>query len=325
MFEDFQKALGYNGGSAPQLSMQAEIDAMLPEPAKGSLPLPSDGAIAAATEGGLDYETLPDVSGSPPSWRRTTWRGATVYAGGETSALKRLRGYDGECMAVKATAGEEKAKDIRLKTWAPFLTSQPQMLSSKLSPWIANGALSPKMVAYEINKPATLGGVVENDLVFELMARDFYRLNCAKHGANLYLPEGPPGTDKTFLKMFKASKPAKASKDDEEMVDRWKEGETGIPLIDALMRELLTTGYISYRGRQHVASYFVHDLGLDWRVGADHFQASLLDYNACSNWGNWAMVAGLSGGGHLSNFPTGDQTDVTRKVLTFDHVEQARG
>ena len=130
---------------------------MLPTPAEGSLPLPADVSIAAAVEGGLDYETLPDVSGQPPSWRRTTWRGATVYAGGESSGLKRLRGYDGECMAVKATAGEEKAKDIRLKTWAPFLTSHPEMLSTKLSPWIANGALSPKMVAKEINKEAKLG------------------------------------------------------------------------------------------------------------------------------------------------------------------------
>ena len=109
--------------------------------------------------------------------------------------------------------------------------------------------------------------------------------------------------------VFQASKPAKASKDDEEMIQRWKDGETGIPLIDALMRELLTTGYISYRGRQHVASYFVHDLGLDWRVGADFFEAQLIDYDVCSNWGNWAMAAGLTGA----------------PVSRFDTVAQAKG
>ena len=47
---------------------------------------------------------------------------------------------------------------------------------------------------------------------------------------------------------------------------------------------------------QNVASYLALDLQLDWRDGADHFESLLLDYDVCSNWGNWAAAAGVTGG-----------------------------
>ena len=53
---------------------------------------------------------------------------------------------------------------------------------------------------------------------------------------------------------------------------------------------------MSNRGRQNVASYLAHDLGMDWRQGAEWFEARLLDYDVCSNWGNWVSAAGLSPG-----------------------------
>ena len=59
------------------------------------------------------------------------------------------------------------------------------------------------------------------------------------------------------------------------------------------MNQLKTIGYISNRGRQLVASCFVHELGLDWRYGAAFFQKHLIDYDAASNWGNWQYLAGV--------------------------------
>ena len=59
------------------------------------------------------------------------------------------------------------------------------------------------------------------------------------------------------------------------------------------MRELNATGFMSNRGRQNVASYLVHDLGQDWRAGAAYFEHQLLDYDPCSNYGNWNYVAGV--------------------------------
>ena len=62
-------------------------------------------------------------------------------------------------------------------------------------------------------------------------------------------------------------------------------GCTGYPFVDANMRELRCTGFMSNRGRQNVASFLVRDLGLDWRLGAQYFESVLLDYDVCSNYG----------------------------------------
>jgi FAD binding domain of DNA photolyase len=59
---------------------------------------------------------------------------------------------------------------------------------------------------------------------------------------------------------------------------------------------LVVSGFMSNRGRQNVASYLVLDLGIDWRLGADHFESTLVDYDVTSNWGNWVAAAGLTGG-----------------------------
>ena len=70
---------------------------------------------------------------------------------------------------------------------------------------------------------------------------------------------------------------------------------TGVPFVDANMRELKRTGWMSNRGRQNVASFLVKDLGLDWRLGAEWFESQLLDHDVCSNYGNWNYAAGGEG------------------------------
>eukprot|EP00929_Paragymnodinium_shiwhaense_P044459 TRINITY_DN22809_c0_g3_i1.p1 TRINITY_DN22809_c0_g3~~TRINITY_DN22809_c0_g3_i1.p1 ORF type:complete len:277 (-),score=40.18 TRINITY_DN22809_c0_g3_i1:58-888(-) len=60
------------------------------------------------------------------------------------------------------------------------------------------------------------------------------------------------------------------------------------------MREIKATGYMSNRGRYIVASYLVHFLGIDWRVGADWFEHLLLDHDVCTNYGEWASMAGVA-------------------------------
>ena len=70
------------------------------------------------------------------------------------------------------------------------------------------------------------------------------------------------------------------------------------------MNELRQTGLLSNRGRQIAASCLVNELGLDWRCGAGYFAQQLLDYDACSNWGNWQYIAGVGadprGGRHFN-------------------------
>jgi deoxyribodipyrimidine photo-lyase len=80
--------------------------------------------------------------------------------------------------------------------------------------------------------------------------------------------------------------------DQPEAVAAWKEGRTGVPFVDAAMRQLLAEGYMPNRQRMVVASYLTKELGVDWRIGAAHFQEQLIDGDVASNSGNWQWVAG---------------------------------
>lgn len=70
-------------------------------------------------------------------------------------------------------------------------------------------------------------------------------------------------------------------------------GDTGVGLVDANMRELNETGFMSNRGRQVVASFLTIDLYIDWRLGAEYFEELLVDHDVYSNWANWQYVAGV--------------------------------
>lgn len=81
----------------------------------------------------------------------------------------------------------------------------------------------------------------------------------------------------------------------QDSVQRWKNGMTGMPIVDALMRELNATGFMPNRGRMIVASYLVCDLKQDWRFGAYHFEETLIDHDVQSNYGNWALQSLIAG------------------------------
>lgn len=68
-------------------------------------------------------------------------------------------------------------------------------------------------------------------------------------------------------------------KSDPDAFKKWCEGKTGVPYVDANMRELLQTGWMSNRGRQNVASFLVKDLCLDWRLGAEWFESLLVSHS----------------------------------------------
>ena len=156
--------------------------------------------------------------------------------------------------------------------------------SSKFSPWLATGSISPRVIFAEIAKYERER--VENDstywLFFELIWRDFFRFSAISFGDAFFKLGGPQGNPKKY-----------PWKRDGALFYAWREGRTGYPLVDANMRELKATGFMSNRGRQIVASFLTRDLGLDWRLGASWFEECLLDYDPCSNWGNWCYAAGV--------------------------------
>ncbi len=78
----------------------------------------------------------------------------------------------------------------------------------------------------------------------------------------------------------------------EELFQKWCEGKTGYPFVDAGMRELNTTGHMHNRVRMIVASFLCKHLLIDWRWGESYFASKLLDYEQASNVGNWQWAAG---------------------------------
>ena len=152
--------------------------------------------------------------------------------------------------------------------------------SSKFSPWLALGCISPRSIYSEVKRyeEDVHKNVSTYWMIFELIWRDYFRFSAQKYGDNIFRLGGIQGK-----KLEKRT--------DEEWFDKWKNAETGIPFIDANMRELRLTGYMSNRGRQNVASFLAQNMDFDWRWGAAWFESMLIDYDVCSNWGNWAYNA----------------------------------
>uniref|UniRef100_A0A0D3E1F1 Photolyase/cryptochrome alpha/beta domain-containing protein n=1 Tax=Brassica oleracea var. oleracea TaxID=109376 RepID=A0A0D3E1F1_BRAOL len=117
-------------------------------------------------------------------------------------------------------------------------------------------------------------------VLFELLWRDYFRFLSIKCGNSLFHLGGPRDVQGEWSQ-------------DKRLFESWRDGKTGYPLIDANMKELSTTGFMSNRGRQIVCSFLVRDMGLDWRMGAEWFETCLLDYDPCSNYGNWTYGAGV--------------------------------
>ncbi len=80
--------------------------------------------------------------------------------------------------------------------------------------------------------------------------------------------------------------------DDENGFNKWCEGNTGYPIVDAGMRELNTTGFMHNRVRMIVASFLCKHLLIDWRLGEAYFAAKLLDFDLASNNGGWQWASG---------------------------------
>ncbi|MBD2326137.1 DASH family cryptochrome [Alkalinema sp. FACHB-956] len=154
--------------------------------------------------------------------------------------------------------------------------------SSKFSPWLALGCLSPRYLYEQVAQYETQR--IRNDstywLIFELLWRDYFRWVCAKHGDRVFYRDGLRGVSFPW-------------KQDWPRFEQWQAGQTGYPLVDANMQELAATGFMSNRGRQNVASFLTKNLGIDWRMGAEYFESQLIDYDVCSNWGNWNYAAGV--------------------------------
>merc|ERR1719217_644587 len=150
-------------------------------------------------------------------------RGVMPFPGGETAALARLKHY----------LWDSDALGTYFETRNGMLGAD---YSSKFAPWLAHGCLSPRQVANECKKYESER--VQNKstywMVFELIWRDYFRYYSAKHGRSIFMEGGPIDSMQVW-------------RTDPELLRRWKTGTLGVPLVDANMRELAATGFMSNR------------------------------------------------------------------------------
>ncbi|WP_336215318.1 cryptochrome/photolyase family protein [Nonomuraea sp. LPB2021202275-12-8] len=141
--------------------------------------------------------------------------------------------------------------------------------TSRLSPYLRFGCLSPLELAHR--------AAGSEAFLRQLCWRDFY------HQVTYAFPQ---------INRIDYRPRGHRWKDDQNALQAWCEGMTGLPIVDAGMRQLLAEGWMHNRARLIVASYLVKLLKIDWRAGAQHFFDHLLDGDVANNSGNWQWVAG---------------------------------
>jgi deoxyribodipyrimidine photo-lyase len=196
-------------------------------------------------------------------------RTAFPFLGGEDEAMKRLQDY----------FWESKKLSVYKLTRNGLIGTD---FSSKFSPWLANGSISAKTIYWEVIKYEQQ--VEKNDstywLIFELIWRDYFKYISLKNGNTIFKLGGILDKKYDWNSNLYA-------------INRWINGTTEEPFVNANMVELKQTGWMSNRGRQNVGSYFAKELLIDWRIGAAYFEAMLIDYDVHSNYGNWMYVSGV--------------------------------
>ena len=224
----------------------------------------------------------------PPMPKSMAVSQAPLFEGGEQQGRLHLEGYFYSRLAshYKQTRNGLDGMDY----------------STKFSPWLANGSLSVRRVIDCLRQYER--DIEANDstywIYFELLWREYYQWYANHSGVHLFSAKG-----------IKNSKPNTSFYP--ERFQKWCHGNTPYPIVNACMRQLRATGYMSNRGRQLVASCFVHELGLDWRYGAAYMEQQLVDYDVASNWGNWQYLAGVGAD------PRGHRRfDLAKQTQTYD-------
>ncbi len=261
------------------------VRAPLPVPAIRELPGPQRARALARTEATL---ACADLAGARAAAAAHDPRSSFPCDGAREAGLARIRQWfwQDDCIArYKETRDGLVGADF----------------SSRLSPWLALGTLSPREVAAEIRRYESERTANESTywLFFELLWRDYFHFWVRRWQGRAFKAAGVLGRT-----------PCGAQ--DRGTFTAWCEGSTGEPFVDAGMRELRATGQLSNRARQNVASWLTRTAAIDWRWGAAWFESQLIDFDVGPNWGNWQYVAGVG------NDPRNRVFDVRGQAERYD-------
>lgn len=201
------------------------------------------------------------------------------FRGGETEALARLE--------RKVSSRQDFVNSFRKpKTTSTNLPENPMEPSTTgLSPYIATGSLSVKRLWMEVeraNREGPHSGPPES-LHGQLLFREMFYL------LSLSVPNWDSDQDNTMCKKIKWGE-----KDDTKL-SAWKDGQTGFPLLDALMRQLDSTGWMHHLGRHAVSCFLTRgQLWQHWQEGRNVFEQKLLDSDWALNNANWLWLSGVA-------------------------------
>ncbi|WP_436792686.1 cryptochrome/photolyase family protein [Actinospongicola halichondriae] len=181
-------------------------------------------------------------------------------------------------------AGEDEAHrrlDRFLRSWVDRYDDDRDRpdrdATSRLSPDLKWGAVHPRQILARLGSSAG-----ERTFATELCWRDFY--------ADVLFHD--PDSARTSMNERVGSMPWDTGEGADESFEAWATGQTGYPIVDAGMRQLLAEGWMHNRVRMLVASFLVKDLHLDWRRGARWFMQHLVDGDLASNQHGWQWTAG---------------------------------
>jgi deoxyribodipyrimidine photo-lyase len=196
-------------------------------------------------------------------------------------------------------AGQERARawlDGPLKGYADERDNLANDETSRLSAYLRFGCVSPLALA---RAAQSLPGGTE--FCRQLAWRDFFHQVTAAF----------PGIATADYRPRPAGRPDWS--EDADALDAWRAGHTGIPVVDAGLRQLAAEGFMHNRARMITASFLTRTLGIDWRHGYRHFAALLADGDVACNAGNWQWVAGTG-----NNPRPGRVMHPLRQAVRFD-------
>jgi deoxyribodipyrimidine photo-lyase len=239
---------------------------------------------AIATSAGSHYSVFTPFY---RAWSRAPWRPVepaprqlSMPVGVSRGRMPALRRLAGGSPSPELPPGGETAGRKRLFAWlrsglAGYDAEHDDLgrdATSRLSPYLHFGCLSPLEVA---RRAAEMTRATR--FVRQLAWRDFFHQLLAARPETVHEDMRPRGDRWSG---------------DCDGLEVWKNGQTGYPIVDAGIRQLLREGYMHNRARLVTASFLVRELRVDWRAGARHYFDWLVDGDVANNIGNWQWVAG---------------------------------
>lgn len=200
----------------------------------------------------------------------------------EGNTLKNInpdRFYKSNNDAVVLGGRKEAIKILKIiKKWNNYnkIRNFPAHNTTRLSAHLKFGTVSPREVYHTFSSKLSSN----NDLTKQLYWRDFYMTML-----NYFPDETKSYTNKKMNNIkWKTNK---------TKLQKWKNGMTGIPIVDAGMREMNQTGFMHNRVRMIVATFLIYNLHIHWKEGERYFSQKLVDIDRANNLGNWKWVAGI--------------------------------